>query len=164
MTNFEKITQIKCCLFQSLTSSNEGTIAHFEHTNVPIVISHSFFQEITSSSYPGSLYFNGCNVSIKFLSVTSCHSTGGNEHFGNFCYLLSSKISLKFLQFYLSSFSTDAQFTGDSLIRASLCEFSTTKTINSTLCLGQMGGSPISSSDQNCDYKFFNRLCGLLCP
>ena len=135
---------IKCTKFISLTSSNQGTVCNFNKATIPIEITNCIFINITSSSYPGSIYVFASDILIKFCSIEYCHSCGGNAKFGNFASFYESTVELNTVDFTYSSFSTSSTYTGDSITHWEKCYTSNTKLINTSCCYGNEGSSLLS--------------------
>ena len=147
---------ITCSRFESLSSSEQGTIAKFDTNGPSILFSSCLFNKITSSLAPSCIYSNRSTITIQYSSVSLCHAGNFDEYYGNFCSLRYSKVYIHSLDCMLSADSQ--QNAGDSLIHFQASE-SSAKLINTSFCFGTAGSASIACWNETSsvfDYKYVN--------
>ena len=151
----ESIARISCSYFEKLSSSNQGTILNSGQGSV--IIEHSSFQEISSSSFPGCFYTNNAKLNLNNCLFSFCQAGGTNQQYGRVLYACDCNNNVH----HISSFccALKASNAGDSVIFFNKGDIKV-NSYNYSYCYGTDGSSSFGSRESNKDvYISFLIVC-----
>ena len=155
--------EIRCSIFDNLSSDDGGTVAKLVKINGNIKIAKCLFKSVSSTAFPGCVYSEGNTIEVYLCSFSFCNAqTKSNNHnscYGNAIYFYKSNVVLYMVEAFQSSFSTSV--TGDTLFILLECKPQNLRNINSSYCYGADGSPSIGCKDFDGEYaevKYINAI------
>ena len=152
----ESISRISCSYFQHISSSNKGTIINCRERTV--IIEHSDFHTISSSSNPGCFYLENAKLELNNCQFAFCQASGLNMKYGRVLGTFQSPSKVQKISAFQCSPSRSN--VGDSVFHFDQSEVDI-QMLNSSYCYGSDGSASISllSLPKNAVISFIIASC-----
>ena len=133
-------SQVRCSLFQKLTSKSGGTVSNVDSSDIAFL--NCRFINVTSSAAPGCFRINNGSICIKRCYFRECSATGGNACYGRISHVTYSTLSI--VHFSAIRCGTVASNVGDSVNVIYNNNNVIIENYNTSYCYGTDGSSFIS--------------------